>query len=132
MDFSELTKILNSEHGIKCCPICAMPFTPYNSRQKTCGDPECMRIYHNKYVSEYNKRARKENPEVYRKYKRDQMRKYRRKQNAEERLEEAETYWKNRENVNDHITGEDYGKRQAEKILASVPKIDVNIERREK
>lgn len=126
MNFEKLTAILN-EQGIKCCPICGTPFPPYNSRQKTCGDEECMRKYHSNYVLEYNRRRREENPEACRKYNREKMRKYRRKQKIAESLEEQESYWKDRADVNKNITGIDYGKRSAEKTLAQVPKIDVNI-----
>lgn len=132
MKLEELTKILNKEAGICSCPICATPFKPYNSRQKTCGNSECRRVYHVRHVSEKNKEKRRQNPEAYKDAKREQMRKYRRKQKVIENMAEIEAYWEEKAKVNENVTGLDYGKRQAEKILASVPKIDVNIERSEK
>ena len=130
MRLDKLTEILNKETGITCCPICATPFKAYHSRQKTCGSPECRKIYHSRYVSETAKAKRRESPDDYRKYKREQMAKYRRKQAFAGKLDEAEEYWKSKIEVNDRIVGLDYGQRQAEKTLANVPKIDTNIERR--
>lgn len=127
MQLTELTKILNEEAGLHICPICATPFEPYNSRQKTCGSEECKRQYHSQYVSEYNKARLAENPESIRDYKRKQMRRYREKQRVAELLEEQERYWRNRDDINDRIVAEDYGKRQAEKTLSQVPKIDVSL-----
>lgn len=132
MQIEELTKILTEEAGLHICPICATPFSPYNSRQKTCGSPECKREYHKKYVAENNKKQRRENPEEIKKKNRNAMRKYRSKQKRLELFEEAEKYWEEREKVNERITGLDYGKRSAEKTLAKVPKIDVNIHEEEK
>ena len=130
MRLEELTEILNKEAGITCCPICATPFKAYHSRQKTCGSPECKKVYNSRHVSESAKTKRRESPEDYRKYKREQMMRYRRKQAFAEKLDETEEYWKGRSEVNDRIVGLDYGRRQAEKTLSNVPKIDTNIERR--
>lgn len=131
MRLEELTKILNEEAGISVCPICATPFTPRNSRQKTCGCPECKKKYHNQYVAENSRRKREENLEEARRYARETMRRHRHRKknkgNAERRLNEAAEYWKDRDKINERITGEDYGRRSAEKTLAGVPKVDVNI-----
>lgn len=127
MQISELTKILNEEAGLSFCEVCGIPFKPRNSRQKTCGSEECKRKYHSRYVGEQSKKKREENPEDVRRYGRTMMRKYRQNQKTAEALDDMEEYWRKREEINKRVTGIDYGKRQAERTLASIPKIDVNI-----
>ena len=127
MQLAELAKLMSEDAGLHICPICATPFKPRHSRQKTCGKDECKKIYHSQYVSEYSKRRRAENPEPLRAYNRKMMRRYRAKEKAAERLDEAEAYWRNRDSINDSIVAEDYGVRQAEKTLAQIPKIDVSL-----
>lgn len=136
MNLSEIEKIM-SEAGIHSCEICGTPFTPYHGRQKTCGSSECMAEYHRRYVSEYNRKRRRENPEVVRRYGAQKMREYRAKQKAikkrERQLNEMADRWKKQEELDKKIAeyGIEYGKHSAEKVLATVPKIDVSIERRE-
>ena len=53
--------------------------------------------------------------------------------NREAQLKELSKEWEKQTEFDRKVTeyGIDYGKRSAEKVLADVPKIDVNMERRE-
>lgn len=129
MNILDLEKIIEEQTGNKVCPICSTPFKPYHSRQKTCGDPECKRRYHNEYLRERTKILKDEDREAFNKYHAAANKKYRRKQKFLRELDELQEYMKEQtilaETINEKVTGIDYGKKQAEKTLASVPKIDV-------
>lgn len=135
MDLTSIEKIL-SEAGIHSCVICGTPFEPYHSRQKTCGSPECKDEYHRRYVKAYQKRQREENAEAVRRYKRLKMREYRAKQKElekrEAQLEDMARRWEKQKQFEEKIAeyGYRYGEVSAQKTLATVPKIDVNLERR--
>ena len=129
MNISELEKIIEEQTGNKVCPICSTPFNPRHSRQKTCGSPECKRAFHNEYLRERQKRLKEEDKEAFNKYHAAANKKWRKKQKFLEELDELQEYCKEQtilaETINLNVTGLDYGKKQIEKTLASVPKIDV-------
>lgn len=128
MDLNELTKILSDKDGLYICTVCNTPFSPRNSRQKTCGSPDCKRIHHSRYVTEYGRTKREANREAMREYNKLKMRKYRKKQKLLDEYDNQIDYWEERaREKNDNVTGLDYGKRSAEKLLAKVPKIDVTM-----
>jgi len=138
MNFDELNKIVAAEAGLHICPICGTPFTPYHSRQKTCGADNCKRLYHNKYCDSRRRKSLEEAPEAFREYRRNAERKYRKKKKGREAMarnyDKLEEYWEKQGKLKEQILdgGLNYGKRQAEKTLALVPKIDVSgFERRE-
>ena len=130
MNLSEVEKIM-ADAGIVSCEICGVPYQPRTGRQHTCGSPECKAEYHRRYVAEYNRRRRRENPEACRRYNAAKMRQYRaRQRDADKReaeLEELADRWERQEEFDKKISeyGHEYGKRSAEKVLATVPKIDV-------
>ena len=132
MNLSELEKILG-DAGIHSCVICGIPFHPRTKRQVTCGATHCKKEYHRRYAAEYNRKKRRENPEVVRRYNAAKMREYRRKQREanerENQLRDLADRWEKQERFDKKVAeyGIDYGKRSAEKILATVPKIDVNL-----
>lgn len=132
MDFTQITKILN-DAGIHVCPICGTPFQPYHSRQKTCGTEECKKAFHNQYVQARVKRLKAEDPKAWKKYHADANRRWREKQKEirqrEEELKELQERWEKQSEFDKKISeyGHEYGKRSAEKVLATVPKIDVNM-----
>ena len=136
MNFDELSAILNEEAGINVCPICGTPFDKRYRQQKTCGTDECKRKYKNKYLRERRKKLLEGDRELFNKAHAEAQKKYRDKKKNKENVERAydkiEGYWKEvkerREEV--VIDGFNYGKRQMEKTLAMIPKIDVNIEGR--
>lgn len=136
MNISELEKIIEEQTGNLVCPICSTPFSPRHSRQKTCGSPDCKRLFHNQYLRERNKRLKAEDKEAFNKYHAEANKKWRRKQKFLEELDELQEYCKEQvilaETINKKVSGIDYGKRQAEKTLASVPKIDVEAFMRER
>ena len=138
MNFDELNAIIAKEAGINICPICGVPFDKYHSRQKTCGSAECKRLWHNKYFNDRRKRMLAENPEEFRRYRREAEKKTRRKKREKERMrrnyKKMQSYWERQIDVKEHKIdgGLDYGKKQVEKTLAQVPKIDVNIGEKKK
>ena len=129
MNFDELSAIINAETDIPVCPVCGTPFRKSHKRQKTCGSDECKKEWKSIYQKSRVKRLREEDEEAFRKYHADAQRKSRDKKRRERGLQKSykviEDYW-NRE-VNENIYGLDYGKRQAERTLAAVPKIDVRM-----
>ncbi len=138
MNFDELNKIVAEKAGLHICPICGIPFSPYHSRQKTCGTDNCKRLYHNKYCDSRRRMNLSEHPEEFRAYRREAERKYRRKKREKEAMarnyDKLEAYWEKQGELKAQLLdgGLDYGKRQVEKTLAQVPKIDVSgFERRE-
>ena len=132
MDLNTVLKALSDE-GIHVCPICGTPFEPYHSRQKTCGAKDCKRKWHNHYVSDRTKQIKAEHPEEYRKYHADANRKWRNKKKdldrREAELKQIQERWEREEEFSKKIAeyGHEYGKRSAEKLLATVPKIDVTM-----
>lgn len=125
---------LFEEKGIKTCPICGMPFEPYHSRQRTCGSDECRRTWKNAYTRERSRAFRENDREGWRRYHREAQRKYRHKKKAAEereaQLEDIHNEWVRKQNFDLFVTehGHEYGKLSAEKVLAQVPKINVNLE----
>lgn len=132
MNFDELNEIIAREAGINICPICGTPFDKYHSRQKTCGTDECKRLWRNKYFDERRRRLLAENPEEFRAYRREAERKTRRKKRNKEAMrrnyKKMQSYWERQIDVKEHRIdgGLDYGKKQVEKTLEQVPKIDVS------
>lgn len=129
MSIDKLLAEIEEKTDLKTCAVCGMPFKPYHGRQKTCGDPECKRIYKNEYTKRYVKEFRERDLEGARKYHREAQRKYRRKvaegEKMLDRLKELSNEWDRA--VKPYDDSLHYGERQAEKLLAQVPKIDVNM-----
>ena len=136
MNFDELSKILHDEAGINVCPICGTPFDKRYKQQKTCGAADCRRAHKNQYLRERRERLLEEDREAYNEKRAEAERKYRYKKKAKEAaerdMEKVKAYWERRKTSEDRVTGEDYGKRQMEKTLAMIPKIDVNIDGKER
>lgn len=132
MDLNKITKIL-IDSGIHVCPICGTPYSPYHSRQKTCGSKECKKTFHNQYVQNRVKRLKEEDLDAWREYHAKANRKWREKQKnkdkREEDLKELQERWEKQSTLDKKIAeyGHEYGKRSAEKVLANVPKIDVSM-----
>lgn len=133
---TELEKLFQ-EKGLKVCPICGMPFDPYHRRQRTCGDARCMRLWKNAYLRNRTKELREQDLEGWRKYHREAQRKYRAKlqelKRAEQELDTLREYAQRQEKFDKFVTehGHEYGKYSAAKVLATVPKIDVNLEKKD-
>lgn len=132
MNLTEIEKIL-SESGIHSCVICGTPFTPFRKNQQTCGSPECRAEHHRRYVVEYNRKKREENPDAYRRYRARKVREYRARQRELDRreaeMDDIAERWQKQSTLDKKIAeyGLEYGRRSAEKVLASVPKINVEI-----
>ena len=138
MNISELERIME-EAGVNICPICGTPFSKKHSRQKTCATEECKRLYHNKYLRERRARLIAEDREAFNKYHAMAQWKSRQKKKMQEQTErnyaKVQEHWERVAESDKAVSGTDYGKRQAEKTLASVSKIDVEAfmkDRREK
>lgn len=135
MNLEEIEKLM-SDAGIHLCDICGVPFEPKTQRQRTCGSPQCKEEYHRRYVAEYNRRRRRENPEVVRRYNAAKMREYRAKKKAaeirEKQLKDLADRWERQAEFDRKVAeyGHRYGEVSAQKVLATVPKIDVNLEGR--
>ena len=134
MNFDDVEKILSENLGMPICPVCGLPYKPYRAKtQKTCGDTECKAEYHRRRVRERAEEARAADEEGFKKRHRDSMRKYRGKQRKLERrveqLQDISERWERQAEFDKYVSehGHEYGKRQAEKTLSQVPKIDVNI-----
>lgn len=129
MNFDELNAIVAKEAGVHICPICSVPFEPRHKRQKTCGTKECQRLYKNRYLKERRKRLMEEDIDAYREYRADAQRKFRQKKKALEvidtNLERLQNYWDKQQTKHIETDGLEYGKKQAERTLADVPKIDI-------
>lgn len=130
MNFDELSEIVAKEAGVSVCPICGTPFKPRHEAQKTCGTDECKRLYKNNYLRERRKRLMEEDIEAYRKHRREAQRKSRRKQRelelADKNYEKMQEYWEKQAERHIETDGIDYGKKQMERTLAMIPKIDVS------
>ena len=128
MNFDELNKMVSEAAGVNICPICGCPFKKYNLQQATCGDKECKRLYKNNYLKEWRKKRVKEDPDGFREYRRKHRHKKGKSVKAiDNDLAELQEYWSGVEEKDRRISGDDYGKKQAEKTLAQVPKINVDI-----
>ena len=133
MELEELKGRIAEKGSLRICEICGLPYRPYHTRQCTCGDKACKAEHHRRYVREYNKMRRKEQPEVVREYSRQCMRKFRARQREEAeaiaRFDEMVEHIEQQAAFDHKITeyGHRYGDVQKEKTLASVPKIDVTI-----
>lgn len=133
MELQCLEAILSKTSGNKFCPICGTPFKPYHSRQRTCGAPECKRQWRNQYMRDRTKRQRAEDLEGWRKYHREAVRKSRAKKremrNRDAQLKQLAKKWEKQAEFDRKVTeyGHCYGEVQKQKILATVPKIDVNL-----
>ena len=131
MNFNLLNEIIEKEAGVSICPICGIPYDKYHKNQKTCGTDECKRLWHNQYQEERRRKMLTENPDEFRAYRREAQRKTRQKKRkakvADGNYQKLESYWVNKADRRLETGGHEYGKRQVEKTLAQVPKIDVNI-----
>lgn len=136
--FEELERLIAEKTGAPICPICGTPYIPYNSRQKTCGAEECKHEWKCKYLRDRRKRLQEEDYEAYRDYCNEAQRKARAKKRTVDRLDEdlaaLEEKYRRMEERDKTVfaDGFNYGKRQMERTLALVPKIDVNLDRRHK
>ena len=130
MNFSLLNEIIEKEAGVSICPICGIPYDKYHKNQKTCGTEECKRLWHNRYLEERRQKMLAENPEEFRAYRREAQRKTRERKRkakvADGNYQKLENYWLDKANRRIETDGLEYGKKQAERTLASVPKIDVS------
>ena len=130
MEYKQLQQYMQEISGNSFCPICDTPFKPKNPRQKTCGDPECRRLYHNQYVRDYNRQRREKYPEVVREYNARMMRKYRAQRKQAEKFEQnmdaIKEHWDKQTEFEKKIAeyGDRYGEVQTKKLLETVPKID--------
>lgn len=135
MNFDELNEIVAKEAGINICPVCGVPFTKYNSRQKTCASAECKKAYRAEYFKKRTARLREEDIDLFRKKHNEAQKKHRHKkkrlQAADNNLKKTQEYWNRREQaieaIIDEPDGREYAQRQVEKTLSQIPKIDVNI-----
>ena len=129
MNFDKIGAIIESETNISICPICGTPYYRQHRRQKTCGTDDCKKEWKSLYQKARTKRLREEDIDAFRKYHADAQRKSRHKKKRASDINGSykaiEDYWNKERNEN--VYGLDYGKRSAEKILATVPKIDVNL-----
>ena len=132
----ELQAILLEKNQFRFCPICGTPFVPQNSRQKSCGAPDCKRLMHAEYMRFYREKQKAENPEAWKERRRRVQRRYREKKRKrverDEQLKDLQSRWKKQEEFEKKIAeyGDRYGEVQAAKILQSVPKIDVRMVRK--
>ena len=135
MNLSEIEKIM-TDSGASLCIVCGLPFEKRNSRQKTCGSASCQRIAHNEYLRERARRLKAEDPVGFNKRRAAANKKWRNKIKAlnerEKELKKLNNRWERQLEFDKKIGeyGLRYGEVSAQKTLAKVPKIDVNLERR--
>lgn len=133
MKLEEFKSTITQHCEVKVCPYCGMPFKPYHSRQKTCGEVQCKKEHRAIYFRERNARLRAFDPDGFKRYHRNAQRKYRAKQREiakrEEQLADMHEHWQRQEAFDKKIAeyGLTYGDIQKQKTLANVPKIDVNL-----
>lgn len=133
MNLAELEAIMQAE-GVSVCKICGTPYTPYHSRQKTCGTEECKKEYHTLYMRTRYETADEEKAERWREQHREANRRWRHKKSALKRrakqLDKIIERTQKQADFDEYVrkNGLNYGKLSAEKTLAKVPKINVNIE----
>jgi hypothetical protein len=134
MNFDELSEILREEAGINVCPICGTPFEKRYKQQKTCGTDECKRAHKNKYLRERRRKLLEKDREVFNKHHREAQQRYRNKKRGreayEQSLDKVAEYWQRAKEKREEVyeDGFNYGKRQMERTLAMIPKINVNLE----
>ena len=132
MNFDELSEIL-LDAGINVCPICGTPYDKRYKQQKTCGTDECKRLHKNKYLRERRAKMIAEDREAYNAMHAEANRKYRQKKRdaevSDRNYQKLQDHWERVLNGADENAedGCDYGKRQMEKTLAMIPKINVNL-----
>lgn len=130
MNFNTLNEIIEKEAGVSICPICGIPYEKYHRNQKTCGTDECKRLWHNQYQEERRRKMLTENPEEFRAYRREVQRKTRQKKRkakvVDGNYQKLENYWIDKANRRIETDGLEYGKKQMERTLADIPKIDVS------
>lgn len=133
MNLNEIEKILANSTGIRTCEICGLPFRPYHSRQKTCGSPDCRKASHAESARAKAEERKRDDPEGYREKRRSSSKRSRQKrkrlENREAQLKEIAVRWEKQQNLGEKIAeyGDRYGEVSAQKVLATVPKIDVNL-----
>lgn len=135
MDFKVLDEIIAKNSMVHICPVCGTPFREYHSRQKTCGTEECKRMWRNSYYEKRRRTKLAEDPEGFRAYRREAEKKTREKKKETEMMrrnyKKMQSYWERQLDaklkMEEKEDGREYGKKQVEKTLAQVPKIDVNI-----
>lgn len=131
MNISELEQIMG-DAGIDICPVCGTPYSKFHSRQRTCGAEECKRVWKNKYLRERRERLIAEDKELFNHIHTKAQQKYRLKKRGikevSETLDRMQEHWNSvfEKDVRLSDGGLEYGKRQIENTLASVPKIDVS------
>ena len=131
MNISEIEKVIEEQTEYKVCKVCGTPYEPYHSRQKTCGAPECKRMYHNHYLRKRNKTLKDEDRAAFNRAHAAAQKKSRDKKKALEQTDrnyaKIQAHWERIDRFNKSVSehGLEYGKRQAEKTLANIPKIDV-------
>lgn len=129
MNFDELNEIISKEASVDICPICGIPFKKRNARQKTCATEECKRLHKNNYLRDRRKRLMEEDIDAFRRYRAEAQKKSRHKKRARELAEEnlcdEQRYWSKRSVRHIETDGIEYGKKQMERTLAKIPKVDV-------
>jgi len=134
MNFDALDEIIAKNAMVHICPICGTPFREYHRRQKTCGTEECKRLWRNRYYEERRRKKLSEDPESLRAYRREAEKKTREKKKETEMMrrnyKKMQSYWERQLDtelkMEEAEDGHEYGKKQVEKTLAQVPKIDVS------
>lgn len=134
MNFEVLDEIVARNSMVNICPICGTPFRKFHSRQKTCGAEECKRLWRCRYYERRRKKKLAEDPEAFREYRREAEKKTREKKKEKEMMRKnygkMQSYWERQLDkelkIRDAEDGNSYGKKQVEKTLAQVPKIDVS------
>lgn len=130
MNFNTLNEIIEKEAGVSICPICGIPYEKYHRNQKTCGTDECKRLWHNRYQEERRRKMLAEKPDEFREYRREAQRKTRQKKRkakvVDGNYQKLENYWIDKANRRIETDGLEYGKKQMERTLADIPKIDVS------
>lgn len=131
----DLDKVLQ-DAGVHICPICGTPYEPYHSRQRTCGSDKCRREWKKAYLHEWTQKRKEKDPEAWKEYRRKAARKHYLKKRSLERfaneLADLRRYAHHQEEFDKFVSehGHEYGKYSAEKVLATVPKIDTNLEKK--
>ena len=130
MDLQKMQEMLSEQSGNKFCVICGTPFKPYRPKQKTCGAPECQKALHAEYMKDRAKRKKAEDIEAWRKYHREAQKKSRDKKRdrvkRDKQLKQLQDRWEKQAEF-DKMDKDNYGERQRQKTLESVPKIDVTM-----
>jgi len=129
MDIKELTALLEEQNpDIKHCPICDMPFKPYHSRQKTCGNEECRKAHKREYYAKWkdgNEEAKLKHRYATWKY----MQKVRKRKADERNADAIEEHWRKQKEFDEKVKayGDRYGEIQKQKTLQSVERIKTEL-----